>query len=120
MNDNGAITGMDAREDGVYITYVPADGADPVTKKLGEPTITAVERTGTVTNGIYFDISNIDGFEDFILYRNLFPIGKTIYSSHNGASVGISISYNSDTGRLTMKGSTNGTISNGTLYIVQS
>ena len=30
MNDNGAITGMDAREDGVYITYVPADGADPV------------------------------------------------------------------------------------------
>ena len=35
MNDNGAITGMDAREDGVYITYVPADGADPVSKKLG-------------------------------------------------------------------------------------
>ena len=32
MNDNGAITGMDAREDGVYITYVPADGADPVSK----------------------------------------------------------------------------------------
>lgn len=26
---------MDAREDGVYITYVPAAGADTVTKKLG-------------------------------------------------------------------------------------
>ncbi len=36
MNDNGAITGMDAREDGVYITtYVPADGADSVAKKIG-------------------------------------------------------------------------------------
>lgn len=39
MNDNGAITGMDAREDGVYITYVPADGADAVTRKLGSPDI---------------------------------------------------------------------------------
>ena len=40
MNDNGAITGMDAREDGVYITYVPADGADPVSKKLASKGIT--------------------------------------------------------------------------------
>ena len=36
LTDNGAITGMDAREDGVYITYVPTNGADPVTKKLGK------------------------------------------------------------------------------------
>ena len=35
LNDGGAIKGMDAREDGVYITYVPTDGADAVTKKLG-------------------------------------------------------------------------------------
>lgn len=27
---------MSAGEDGVYITYVPSTGADPVTKKLGE------------------------------------------------------------------------------------
>lgn len=33
LNDNGAIKGMDAREDGVYITY--STGADTVTKKLG-------------------------------------------------------------------------------------
>ena len=37
MNDNGAITGMDAREDGVYITY--STGADTVTKKLCDPDI---------------------------------------------------------------------------------
>ena len=35
LNDSGAIKGMDAREDGVYITYVPTSGADAVTKKLG-------------------------------------------------------------------------------------
>ena len=33
MNDNGDIKGLDAREDGVYITYF--NGADTVTKKLG-------------------------------------------------------------------------------------
>lgn len=33
LNDSGAIKGMDAREDGVYITY--STGADTVTKKLG-------------------------------------------------------------------------------------
>ena len=38
LNDNGAIKGMDAREDGVYITY--STGADTVTKKLG--------RSGTI------------------------------------------------------------------------
>ena len=35
LNDSGAIKGMDAREDGVYITYIPTTGADTVTKKLG-------------------------------------------------------------------------------------
>lgn len=35
LNDSGAIKGMDAREDGVYITYTPTAGADTVTKKLG-------------------------------------------------------------------------------------
>ena len=38
INDNGAIKGIDAREDGVYITY--STGAATVTKKLG--------RSGTI------------------------------------------------------------------------
>lgn len=37
LNDAGAIQGLDAREDGVYITYTPVVGADSVTKKLGNP-----------------------------------------------------------------------------------
>ena len=44
MNDNGAITGMDAREDGVYITYFT--GADTVTKKLCDPDIKKHKITG--------------------------------------------------------------------------
>ena len=39
LNDAGAIKGMDAREDGVYITYIPVAGADTVTKKLGSDTV---------------------------------------------------------------------------------
>ena len=39
INDNGAIKGLDAREDGVYITYSPTGGADAVTKKLGSGTV---------------------------------------------------------------------------------
>ena len=35
LTDSGAITGMDAREDGLYITYIPSTGADAETKKLG-------------------------------------------------------------------------------------
>lgn len=37
LNDSGAIKGMDAREDGVYITY--SNGADTVVKKLGSDTL---------------------------------------------------------------------------------
>lgn len=51
LNDSGAIKGLDAREDGVYITYSPTGGADAVTKKLGSPTI----KTKAVTGNGSFD-----------------------------------------------------------------
>ena len=64
MNDSGAIKGMDARKDGVYITYVPTAGADAVTKKLGSAKFSADVKymTGTDTTrsfGIY-TFSDID------------------------------------------------------------
>lgn len=43
LNDSGAIKGMDAREDGVYITY--HNGADTVIKKLGDPQIATFSLT---------------------------------------------------------------------------
>ena len=62
LNDGGAIKGMDAREDGVYITYVPTSGADTVTKKLG-----SFQRKllGRVTSSTTFDCKSIPGWEDF-------------------------------------------------------
>lgn len=45
LNDSGSIKSMYAREDGVYITYIPAAGADTVTKKLGEPQIATFSLT---------------------------------------------------------------------------
>lgn len=50
MNDSGAIKGLDAREDGVYITY--STGADTVTKKLGETKkLKSFVLTGTAKGG---------------------------------------------------------------------
>lgn len=43
LNDSGAIKGLDAREDGVYITYVPSSGADSVVKKLGSDISFSIE-----------------------------------------------------------------------------
>lgn len=55
MTDSGAIKGMDAREDGVYITYVPAGGADSVRKKLGSGgTTTLTINRNYNGNGAYY------------------------------------------------------------------
>lgn len=72
MNDSGAIKGMDAREDGVYITYVPAAGADAVTKKLGKSSLVLMDGANSSyafvgnSNGYYatFILNNFD-FTDF-------------------------------------------------------
>ena len=62
MTDSGAITGMDAREDGVYITYIPSTGADAVTKKLGELGIKSywMGVPGDYHITLYFDVSNFN------------------------------------------------------------
>ena len=71
INDNGAIKGMDAREDGVYITYVPSSGADSVTKKLGsEPQL-----LGTLTGNGTFDCKKIANYKQ-LTKDNFFIIPK--------------------------------------------
>lgn len=63
---------LERRTDGVYITYTPPGGADPVTKKLGEPEIKVVSKTTnyptagpnseqTVTFSVEFDA--IEGYQ---------------------------------------------------------
>ena len=59
LNDSGAIKGIDAREDGVYITYSPAGGADTVTKKLGD----VLESTDGVVLMIHNHMNAKDSFQ---------------------------------------------------------
>ena len=78
INDNGAIKGMDAREDGVYITYVPSSGADSVTKKLGsEPQL-----LGTLTGNGTFDCKKIANYKQ-LTKDNFFIISKTVRARFN-------------------------------------
>lgn len=88
INDNGAIKGMDAREDGVYITY--STGADTVTKKLGD--IITREVTGHCGNfhpnyperSILIDIPAISGYEYFDC-----AIKECYFENSNGAQKSI-------------------------------
>ena len=88
INDSGAIKGMDAREDGVYITY--STGADTVTKKLGDIIIREV--TGHCGNfhpnyperSILIDIPAISGYEYFDC-----AIKECYFENSNGAQKSI-------------------------------
>ena len=76
LNDSGAIKGMDAREDGVYITYTPVAGADTVTKKLGSGISFRWKYAGqpNVVSGTIQQISEIDvsnyTFATFAVHTN--------------------------------------------------
>ena len=77
INDNGAIKGMDAREDGVYITYVPSSGADSVTKKLGsEPQL-----LGTLTGNGTLIVKKLQTINS--LQKIIFIIPKTVRARFN-------------------------------------
>lgn len=88
INDSGAIKGMDAREDGVYITY--STGADTVTKKLGD--IITREVTGHCGNfhpnyperSILIDIPAISEYEYFDC-----AIKECYFENSNGAQKSI-------------------------------
>lgn len=124
INDNGAIKGMDAREDGVYITYVPSSGADSVTKKLGsEPQL-----LGTLTGNGTFDCKKIANYKQ-LTKDNFFIIPKTVRARFN-APMGTdssnmgwnstkelkSIEYNADTGILSFYLTTSDSYSYGSYW----
>ena len=124
INDNGAIKGMDAREDGVYITYVLSSGADSVTKKLGsEPQL-----LGTLTGNGTFDCKKIANYKQ-LTKDNFFIIPKTVRARFN-APMGTdssnmgwnstkelkSIEYNADTGILSFYLTTSDSYSYGSYW----
>lgn len=77
LNDNGAIKGMDAREDGVYITY--STGADTVTKKLGSgDSVTKTFNSGVFSKSASGTI-NVSGYRYVLI--NSIQIGNPNASS---------------------------------------
>ncbi|BFL02135.1 hypothetical protein CE91St58_09820 [Lachnospiraceae bacterium] len=84
MNDGGTIKGLEVREgDGVYITY--ADGADTVSKKLGNTKIT-FDISGSGDNPNYlssavfqFHRTSFDGF-----FTAGYKKCKIVFSSFSG------------------------------------
>ena len=124
INDNGTIKGMDAREDGVYITYVPSSGADSVTKKLGsEPQL-----LGTLTGNGTFDCKKIANYKQ-LTKDNFFIIPKTVRARFNAprgtdsSNMGWnstkelkSIEYNADTGILSFYLTTSDSYSYGSYW----
>ena len=94
LNDNGAIKGMDAREDGVYITY--STGADTVTKKLGK-TDRHVIKSG-VGNGS-FSVAHISGYEKLTAEDYG---GRAAYDPV--ATCSPTLSYDASSGTITITG----------------
>ena len=124
INDNGAIKGMDAREDGVYITYVPSSGADSVTKKLGSQP----QLLGTLTGNGTFDCKKIANYKQ-LTKDNFFIIPKTVRARFNAprgtdsSNMGWnstkelkSIEYNADTGILSFYLATSDSYSYGSYW----
>ena len=86
LTDSGAITGMDAREDGVYITYVPTSGADAVTKKLGSEIDISKSKVDSVKGGSYATGTNVS--KSVSLSKGKYLIVATEYWTSNGANGG--------------------------------
>ena len=122
LNDSGAIKGLDAREDGVYIIY--STGADTVTKKLGsEPQL-----LGTLTGNGTFDCKKIANYKQ-LTKDNFFIIPKTVRARFNApggtdsSNMGWnstkelkSMEYNADTGILSFYLTTSDSYSYGSYW----
>ena len=98
LTDSGAITGMDAREDGVYITYIPSTGADAVTKKLGSPELHIPEWRYVLTGG-----------NTFLRFENPGYSKISIGSYTGGSALSISIEGITSTGSYVPLGEQSGT-----------
>ena len=106
LNDSGAIKGLDAREDGVYITY--STGADTVTKKLGSPI--PVE-SFTIPDSKFG--TNESDYSPYVfisiagLSRVSFNMGKDHYGMEYTATVFYFDGTTKEVGRITGRGAQN-------------
>ena len=95
---NGNIS-FSVESDGAYATYKV--GADTVTKKLGS--LSNKKVIEAYDYGL-FNLSSIDGYQNFVLWDNLFVVpGKVQFYNPNWVNdIQQTYSYNSNTGILTI------------------
>lgn len=100
------IEGLEVREDGVYITYVPEEGADPVSKKLysGKIRRTQILSSNSAAKRTV-NLTSYEGWQGFTMDN--FCINKCYQSYNSSPSIGdtrpnILASYNNETGILTL------------------
>ena len=113
LNDAGAIQGMDAREDGVYITYTPVAGADAVTKKLGR-TIGKADTRGDQNNNKFSSIDTHNKGANIGAITSLSYTGNLNAGNNNWVSLNYGISISCKDGVVSVSGMPG---SQGTWYI---
>lgn len=86
LTDSGAIKGLDAREDGVYITYIPSTGADAVTKKLGNEIDISKAKVDAVKGGSYATGTSVS--KSMALSKGKYLIVASGYWTSNGSTGG--------------------------------
>lgn len=95
---------LERRADGVYITYTPPGGADPVSRKLGEPTVIASELNSSGARTV--DCTAIIGYQNLTVDNFLIESTglKSGVGSSNpfGVSGSLTKTYDSETGVLTV------------------
>lgn len=95
---------LSVQEDGAYITYTLPGGADPVSRKLGEPTVIASGLVATGARNI--DCTAIAGYQNLTVDN--FILRATGLKSGTGSNPSFGINgslektYNPDTGVLTV------------------
>ena len=113
LNDAGAIQGMDAREDGVYITYTPVAGADTVTKKLGR-NIGKADTRGDQNNNNFRSIDTHNKGANIGAITSLSYTGNFNAGNNNWVSLNYGISISCKDGVVSVSGMPG---SQGTWYI---
>lgn len=98
LNNSGAIKGMDAREDGVYITY--STGADTVTKKLGSNRIhmSQLECHGQGNMGSHY-VFLLDGQTKLSIASIMFMSSNTLQISKDDTTIA---TYNSNVSNINL------------------
>lgn len=94
------------QSDGAYVTYVPTGGADPVSKKLGEPTLTFISSSNVgVGQTVKLTFSEIGLYLIVVGSANEYADKSTISITSSGGTLSVLQNVcNQNTGNQTSLG----------------